>query len=793
MQNIIWFKNLSIKDVPKVGGKNASLGEMYSSLAPKGINILNGFAITSGAYIKFLEENRLTGKIADALKGLNTRDMTNLQTRGRKIRGLILSAKISEDMKKEIISAYKELSREFGVKNTDVAVRSSATAEDLPGASFAGQQETYLNVSGEKSLLEAVKKCFASLFTDRAISYREDKGFDHIKTYLSVGVQKMVRSDKASSGVMFTIDSDTGFSGTVVINGSWGLGDLIVQGAIIPDEFKVFKPTLIKGCSPIISRELGTKEKTMIYGKGRSATRVVTTPEKNRKKFTLSDEEVLLLAKWGVEVENHYGRPMDIEWAKDGVSEKLYIVQARPETVHASKKTDEIEDYVMTSHPEKMLVKGASVGSKIAEGKARVIKDVAGIKTFKKGEVLVTRMTDPDWEPIMKIAAAIITDEGGRTSHAAIVSRELGIPCIVGSGSATKNIKTGQLVTVDCSTGGEGYVWRGKANWKVKRYKVGFNKRPRTKITMNIGSPDEAFEASFIPNDGVGLAREEFIIASHIGIHPLALINFGKLKDRKLKKKISDMTEGYSDKSEYYVDKLAEGIGQIAAAFYPKPVILRFSDFKTNEYATLIGGGLYEPEESNPMIGWRGASRYYDERFDKAFGLECKAVKKAREKFGLKNLIVMVPFCRTAEEGKKVIAKMAEYGLSKGKDGLKVYVMCEIPSNVMEADDFLKVFDGFSIGSNDLAQLVLGIDRDNADLGKIADERDSSVKKLISMAIKAARRKGKYIGICGQAPSDYEDFAAFLVEEGIGSISLNPDTVLKTTEAILRKEKGFKT
>jgi len=789
MKNIIWFKDLSIKNVPEVGGKNASLGEMYNSLTKKRVNIPNGFAITADAYIRFLEENKLTEKMSVVLKGLDTHDISNLQKRGKAIRTMMLSAEIPADIKKDIALAYKELSLEYKMKNVDVAVRSSATAEDLPNASFAGQQETYLNISGEKATIEAVKKCFASLFTDRAISYREDKGFGHMTTYLSVGVQKMVRSDKASSGVMFTIDPETGFDGAVIINGSWGLGDMIVQGKVIPDEYKVFQPTLKDGYRPIISRTLGTKEKTMIYGSGKSVTKIIPTPEKQQKKFILSDDEVLTLAKWATIVEEHYNRPMDLEWAKDGISGELHIVQARPETVHATRNINQVEDYVMLKHPEKLLTQGASVGSKIAEGKANVISNVSGIKTFKKGEVLVTKMTDPDWEPIMKIAAAIVTDEGGRTSHAAIVSRELGIPCIVGTQNATKKIKHGQLVTVDCSTGADGYVWQGKAKWTIKRYEIQHSERPKTKIMMNIGSPEEAFEASFIPNDGVGLAREEFIIASHIGIHPLALIDFKKLKNKELKQKIADKTEGYADKSEFYIDKLAEGIGQITAAFYPKPVILRFSDFKTNEYATLLGGSLYEPEESNPMIGWRGASRYYHPTFEKAFGLECKAVKKVRDEFGLKNLVVMVPFCRTANEGRKVIAKMKEYGLEKGKDGLLVYVMCEIPSNVIEADEFLKVFDGFSIGSNDLAQLTLGIDRDSAFLGGIGDERDPAVKNFVRIAIRAAKEKGKYIGICGQAPSDYEDFAVFLVEEGIDSMSLNPDTILKTTDAVLRKEK----
>jgi len=789
MQNIIWFKDLSIKNVPEVGGKNASLGEMYNTLTKKQVNIPNGFAITASAYIRFLEENKLTEKMHAVLKGLDTHDIDNLQKRGKAIRTMMLAAEIPADIKKDIALAYKKLSEECGMKNADVAVRSSATAEDLPNASFAGQQETYLNISGEKATIEAVKKCFASLFTDRAISYREDKGFDHMTTYLSVGVQKMVRSDKASSGVMFTIDPETGFGGVVIINGSWGLGDMIVQGKVIPDEYKVFQPTLKKGYKPIISKTLGTKEKTMIYGSGKSVTRIIPTLEKQQKKFILSDDEILTLAKWATIIEEHYNRPMDLEWAKDGISGDLHIVQARPETVHATRNINQVEDYIMLKRPKTLLAQGASVGSKIAEGKANVISGVSGIKTFKKGEVLVTKMTDPDWEPIMKIAAAIVTDEGGRTSHAAIVSRELGIPCIVGTQNATKKIKQGQLITVDCSTGADGYIWQGKAEWTINKYEIQQSERPKTKIMMNIGSPEEAFEASFIPNDGVGLAREEFIIASHIGIHPLALIDFKKLKDKKLKQKIADKTEGYEDKADFYIDKLAEGIAQITAAFYPKPVILRFSDFKTNEYATLLGGNLYEPEESNPMIGWRGCSRYYHPTFKKAFGLECKAVKKVRDKFGLKNLVVMVPFCRTVGEGKKVIAKMKEYGLEQGKDGLLVYVMCEIPSNIIEAEEFLKVFDGFSIGSNDLAQLTLGIDRDSAFLHGIGDERDPAVKNFVRIAIRAAKAKGKYIGICGQAPSDYEDFALFLIEEGIDSMSLSPDTVIKTTAAVLKKEK----
>ncbi len=788
MRNIIWFKDLGIEDVPEVGGKNASLGEMYNALTSKGVNLANGFAVTANAYRNFLEEAKLTDKISAILKDLDTKNITNLQTRGKKIRSLIVSAELPKAMKEEITEAYRKLSQEFGKKNIDVAVRSSATAEDLPGASFAGQQETYLNISGEKMLLEAVKRCFASLFTDRAISYRVDRGFDHMTTYLSVGVQKMVRSDKACSGVMFTIDPETGFQGSVVINGAYGLGEMVVQGAVIPDEFKVFKPTLSEGYKSIISKNLGSKDEMMVYGEKGSATKILKTSTLMKEKFCMTDDEALILAKWGMLVEEHYGKPMDMEWAKDGISKELYIVQARPETIHAQKDKSVIEDYVMIKSSEKALAKGASVGSRIASGKTNIIKTVSGIKSFKEGEVLVTTMTDPDWEPIMKIAAAIVTDEGGRTSHAAIVSRELGIPCIVGCRDATKKIKHGEVVTVDCSTGGEGFIWSGKAEWEVKKYEIDTRDRPKTKIMMNVGNPDEAFEASFIPNDGVGLAREEFIIAAHIGIHPQALIDFKKLKDVKLKKAIEAKTLGYSNKADFFVEKLAEGVGQIAAAFYPKPVILRFSDFKTNEYATLLGGDRYEPTESNPMIGWRGASRYYDPRFEKAFGLECEAVAKVRNELGLTNLVVMVPFCRTIEEGKKVIERMAEYGLRQGENDLKVYAMCEIPSNVILAEEFLDVFDGMSIGSNDLTQLTLGIDRDNADLGKIANENDEAVKRLIASVIKTANKMHKYIGICGQAPSDYEDFALFLVKEGIQSMSLNPDTVVKTTKAVKELE-----
>lgn len=791
MKNTVWFKDISLKNIPEVGGKNASLGEMYTHLSKKAIAVPNGFAVTAQAYQIFLIENKLDKKIREILKGLDTKSITNLQDRGQEIRSLIRKGSLPSELEKDIADYYKELSSQYSTAQTDVAVRSSATAEDLPGASFAGQQASFLNIVGKEALLEAVKNCFASLFNDRAISYREDKGFDHLKTYLSVGVQKMVRSDKACSGVMFTLEPDTGFEGIVLINGSWGLGELIVQGEVIPDEFQVFKKTLRKDYSPIISKELGTKEKTLIYGERGKTTKLLTTSEKLQKTFTLSDDEVLKLANWAVAIENYYKKPMDIEWAKDGISGKLYIVQARPETIHGTKKIHEINYYKMRK-PGKLLVKGAAVGTKIAAGKTRVINDVTGIRNFQEGEVLITQITDPDWEPIMKIASAIVTDEGGRTSHAAIVSRELGIPAIVGTGNATSEIHSGETVTVDCSSGSDGFVWQGHSDWDVETYKLEKIEKPKTHIMVNIGNPNEAYENSFLPNDGVGLAREEFIIASHIKIHPLALINFEKLEDDNLKRKIESLTFGYKDKKDFYVEKLSSGIAQIAAAFYPNDVIVRFSDFKTNEYATLLGGKYFEPKEENPMIGWRGSSRYYDPQFSQAFALECQAVRIARERFGLKNIVVMVPFCRTPEEGKKVIQAMEKSGLEQGKQDLKIYMMVEIPSNIIQAEEFIKIFDGFSIGSNDLTQLTLGIDRDNAHLSHIANERNESVKTLIKQVIKVAKKHNKYIGICGQAPSDYEDFAEFLVDEGISSISLNPDTVVKTTMAILKKEKKSK-
>lgn len=786
----LWFDELGIKDVPLVGGKNASLGEMYRKLTAKGINVTNGFAVTAYSYFYLLQKAGIKKRIQEILSDLNTHDMENLAERGRKVRETILEAAMPEELEEAIITAYQRLEKEYG-KNVDVAVRSSATAEDLPDASFAGQQETYLNIRGQKALLKACKKCFASLFTNRAISYRQDKGFDHFKVGLSIGVQKMVRADLASSGVMFSIDTETGFRNAVLINGSWGLGENVVQGKVNPDEWYVFKPTLLEGYKPIIGKKLGSKKIKMIYSKGKNPTKNIPATKSEQQSFCLTEEEILTLAKWAVIVEDHYKKPMDMEWSKDGQSGKLYLIQARPETVHAIKSLSVLEEYQLLEKG-RILVSGSPVGQKIGVGKAHIIKDTSKIKEFKSGEVLVTDMTDPDWEPIMKIAKAIVTNRGGRTCHAAIVSRELGIPCIVGTGEATKKIKIGQDVTVSCAEGEVGNIYAGSLKFRIKKTNLKNFKRPKTKIMMNIGAPDIALASSFIPNDGVGLARLEFIINNHIQVHPLALLNYSKLKDQAAKKKIDQLTVGYKSKAQYFIDKLAEGISQIGAAFYPNDVIVRLSDFKSNEYANLIGGRGFEPEEENPMIGWRGASRYYSEKYKAAFALECKALKKVREVFGLKNVKVMIPFCRTVEEGKKVLAEMKINGLVRGKDGLEVYVMCEIPSNVILAEEFAKIFDGFSIGSNDLTQLTLGLDRDSELVSHIYDERNQAVKDLVAQVISVARKKGRKIGICGQAPSDFPDFATFLVECGIDSMSLNPDTVVKTTLMVLNKEKQLK-
>lgn len=791
---VLWFDELGIDDVPLVGGKNASLGEMYRSLVPKGVPIPNGFAVTAQAYRHLLKASGAMDKIKAIMEGLDTHDMDNLMERGSRIRALVRNLEIPADLQSAIIQAYRKMEETYG-PNVDVAVRSSATAEDLPDASFAGQQETYLNIRGAEELLEACQRCFASLFTNRAISYRQDKGFDHFSIALSIGVQKMVRSDLSSSGVMFSIDTETGFQDAVFLTGAWGLGENVVQGAVNPDEWYIFKPTLMQGFKPIIMKRIGGKAIKMIYTTDAKApTKNVAVPEEDRRRLVLSDDEVVALARMACTIEEHYSAhrgqftPMDIEWAKDGQTGELFIVQARPETVHSLKDLTVLRKYVLKEKGE-VLVQGQSVGELIGQGPVQVIKSASMIHTFRKGEVLVTDMTDPDWEPIMKIASAIVTNRGGRTCHAAIVSRELGIPCIVGTGSATIKLAQGEDVTVDCSEGSIGNVYRGLVPFEVEETNLGTLPKPKTKITMNLASPEQAFEKSFIPNDGVGLAREEFIINSYIKIHPLALLNYETLPDEIIKRAIADMTSGYADKAEYFVDKLAEGVGMIAAAFYPKQVIVRLSDFKSNEYANLIGGKLFEPDEENPMIGWRGASRYYSPNYKEAFGLECRAMKKIREEMGLTNVEIMIPFPRTVEEAKKVIETMAEYGLRQGENGLKIIGMCEIPSNVIMAEEFLEVFDGFSIGTNDLTQLILGVDRDSSLVAHVYDERNPAVKRFVKQVIEVAVKKGKYIGICGQAPSDYPEFAEFVVECGIESMSLNPDTIIKTTLIVAELEK----
>lgn len=787
---ILWFKEIRIKDVPSVGGKNASLGEMYSKLTQKGVPIPNGFAVTAEAYDYFITSTGVKQEIKKVLKTLDTHNIRNLQEHAKKVRQLILNAEFPEDLKADIVKNYEKLSAEFKTRNVDVAVRSSATAEDLPDASFAGQQDTYLNVEGPEELLDACRRCMASLFTDRAVSYRTDKGFDHFKVKLSITVQKMVRSDLASSGVMFSIDTESGFREAVLINAIYGLGEYIVQGAVNPDEFYVFKTTLAQGFKPIISRRLGEKDKKLVYDSSASNNmKSLLVSPKDKNSFAISDREVLQLAKWAMIIEQHYKKPMDMEWAKDGRTGKLYIVQARPETVRSRDDLSVLKEYKLEQRGA-VLAQGASVGNKIGQGPAHVIKDVAGINKFKAGEVLVTEMTDPDWEPIMKKAAAIVTNSGGRTCHAAIISRELGIPCVVGTRYATNKIKTGQKVTVSCAEGEQGMVYQGLLKFVIKETDLRKIKKPKTKIMMNVGNPEMAMADSFTPNEGVGLAREEFVISNYIKIHPLALMNFNRLKDKKAKKQIAQITAAYKNKKQFFVDKLAEGVGRIAASFYPKDVIVRLSDFKSNEYANLIGGKDFEPTESNPMIGWRGASRYYDVKYLPAFLLELQALRKVREEMGLTNLKIMVPFCRTIEEGKKVLKIMADNGLKRGVKGLEVYVMCEIPSNVILADEFCKIFDGFSIGSNDLTQLTLGVDRDSALVAHVYDERNQAVKTLISQVIRIAKLHKRKIGICGQAPSDFPDFAQFLVKEGIDSISLNPDTVIKTMIAINKTERS---
>jgi pyruvate,water dikinase len=809
---ILWFDEIGKEDVHLVGGKNANLGEMFQNLTQaesklfpgEKISVPFGFAVTAECYNHFVKENNLDGKIRDALKDLDTTNIKQLEEKGLKVRRLILESSFPADLEKEIKPAFKTLGEKLKLspEDLDVAVRSSATAEDLPDASFAGQQESYLNVRGEYELLEAIKKAFASLFTNRAISYRQHQNFDHFGVALSVAVQKMGRSDRGSSGVIFTIDTESGFKDLVLINASWGLGEFVVKGVVTPDEFKVFKPTLKKGFKSIISKRMGSKEKKLIYASdGTEPTKEVPVDAADRHSFTLTDEQILKLAKWAVIIEDHYGRPMDIEWAYDGVMKELFVVQARPETVQARKTGQVLEEFILADKGE-VLVQGAAVGAKIGQGRARYIKDASQLSEFKKGEVLLTEITDPDWEPIMKIASAIVTNAGGRTSHAAIVSRELGIPAVVGTGHATEVIKDGQEITVSCAEGEVGKVYDGLLKFEIKRTDLTDFKAPKTDIKMIAADPEQAFSYSFLPQRGVGLAREEFIISNFIKIHPNALIGYEKLTDKKVKEQIDELTLGYPNKAEYYVEKLSYGIAQLAAAFYPFDVLLRFSDFKSNEYAGLIGGKLFEPIEENPMMGWRGASRYYDPAFEKAFSLEVEAVKKVREEMGLWNLSVMIPFCRTPEEGKKVIEILKRHGLTnritpearKAKkngdlvEGIEVWVMAEIPSNILQVDEFAEIFDGFSIGSNDLTQLTLGLDRDSKAIAHIGNERSKAVQKLISILIPEAHARGLKVGICGQGPSDFPDFGEFLIKLGIDSISINPDTVIKANVHIKEVE-----
>lgn len=787
---IRWFSDISLHDVPLVGGKNASLGELYRELRTAGVRVPNGFAITADGYRHFLRASGLEAKIAAELRGLQTTDLGALALCGLAIRQQITSAAMPPDLEQEILSAYQQLGDGTAI---DVAVRSSATAEDLPDASFAGQQETYLNVRGRAALLEACRRSFASLFTDRAISYRADKAFDQLQIALSIGVQRMVRADLATSGVMFTLDTESGFRDVVLINASYGLGEPIVQGSVTPDEYYVFKPTLKQGFTPILQRTAGSKEFKLVYDEGGSrGVKTVPVAAADRARLAITDEQILTLARWACAIEDHYSRargiptPMDIEWAQDGLTGDLFILQARPETVHAQQQVNTLEQYRLRERG-RVLATGRSVGSKIAAGPVRVIPNAADLRQFQQGEVLVTDKTDPDWEPIMKKAAAIVTNRGGRTCHAAIVSRELGVPAIVGTETGTATLANGQMVTVSCAEGDAGFVYEGAQRFDVEHIDLAALRRPETKIMMNIGNPGEAFALSFIPNDGVGLARIEFIISTAIGVHPMALVGYDQLTGQA-RADVDRITSGYTEKTAFFVDKLAEGVGMLGAAFYPKDVIVRLSDFKTNEYARLAGGAGFEPAEENPMIGFRGASRYYDERFREGFALECRSLRRVRDEMGLTNVKIMVPFCRTVEEARRVLHELAANGLERGRNGLELYMMVEIPSNVILLPEFSEYFDGFSIGSNDLTQLTLGVDRDSAIVAHVFDERNAAVQKLIAQAIKHARRLGRKIGLCGQAPSDYPEFATFLVECGIHSMSLNPDAVLRTTRLVVEAE-----
>lgn len=783
-------------DVALVGGKCSSLGELFRELNAQGVRAVDGFSTTSFAYHALLDTDNLRKKLVKLLKDLDVNDLDELARVGSEARRLMLETPFPPEAEKAIIESYHRLGERVGKRNPEVAVRSSATAEDLPDASFAGQQDTILNVKGESALIEACKVCYASLWTDRAISYRTAKGFDHFDVALSIGIQPMVRSDGACSGVMFTIDTESGFRDAVVINGAWGLGEAVVQGMATPDEWIIHKPTLKLGFRPIVMRKLGVKEVKIVFADDGTGTQVRDVVDSQRNRYCLSGYEVLQLAKWACQIEDHYSKlagkhqPMDIEWAKDGITGELFILQARPETVQSQKEGNFVENYRLTGEHGAPLVTGVAVGERIGHGKVHVLLDASKLTSFKEGEILVTSMTDPAWEPIMKRASAIVTDRGGRTCHSAIISRELGIPCIVGAGNATEILRSGTDATVSCAEGDRGNIYYGKVDYVVEKHEINDSERPKTAVMMNVGDPDHAFSVSRLPNDGVGLARLEFIINNHIGVHPMALVNYPNLKNIKDREEIARRI-GEEDPKEFFVRSLAEGIARIAAAFYPKPVIVRMSDFKSNEYARLIGGLQFEPVEENPMLGFRGASRYYDERYKAGFKLECQALLRVREDMGLTNVKAMIPFCRTVEEGEKVIALMTEYGLKQGENDLEIYAMCELPANVVFADEFLKVFDGYSIGSNDLTQLALGLDRDSEMVAHLFDERNGAVQKMVGMAIEAAIRNGKKIGICGQAPSDYPEFAQFLVEKGINSISLNPDTVIATTHSILEREKAL--
>lgn len=784
------FSEVGIKDIAIVGGKNASLGEMFNHLLSKGVRVPNGFATTSAAFWEYLKENNIQIALEDLLSQLDRTDYYNLNSIGKQARNLILSGEFTAAFQAEIKAAYRILCNDASCAT---AVRSSATAEDLPDASFAGQHDTFLNVSGEKALLNAIKKCFASLYTDRAIKYREDKGFLHHTIALSVGVQFMVRADKGCSGVGFTLEPESGFENLIVLAGVWGLGENIVQGTVSPDEFYVFKPMLRQKKYPILQKKLGDKKLTMIYADSSDRKKVKNIPTLSRKQkqYVLSDEEIITLAQWAQFIEDHYKKPMDIEWAKDGISGELFITQARPETVHHSRNKN-IHIIYKLLEKNKPLAQGNAVGSKIAVGKARLLKSPKQVDQITPDTIILTDTITPDWDPLLKQVTGIITNKGGRTSHAAIVARELGVPAIVGCGNATSTIKDGETLTISCAEGKTGYIYAGSCPFEKEEIDFSTIQMPKTEVKMILADPENAFQLSFYPNDGIGLLRMEFIITHLVRVHPMALVRFDSLKDAAVKKEISDITASYAVRIDYFIDKLSQGIATIAAAFYPKEVIVRLSDFKTNEYANLIGGKDFEPHEENPMLGFRGASRYYSELYRDGFALECKAIKRVRGEMGLNNLKVMVPFCRTINEGKKVLAAMKQNGLIQGQNGLEVYTMIEIPSNVILAEQFAEIFKGFSIGSNDLTQLTLGIDRDSELMGQLFDENDEAAKQMISMAIRSARNTKTKIGLCGQAPSDFPEFANFLVEEGIDSISFNPDALLQGIENINIAEKALK-